>query len=121
MTEFLVECDKCGHQFMLTSERVSAKYLENIGYVHYFDCPDCGFKYDYMIEDEEQCEYFREIEALQKTIEVKRNRRREISQFTQKRFQKLLEKSQKHQAVLRDKYKKVVTDQLNQSDIETNS
>lgn len=121
MTEFLVECDKCGHQFMLTSERVGVKYLENIGYVHYFDCPACGFKYDYLIEDNEQSEYFKEIEDLQSTIDVKRNRHLEVSQFIQKRFQKLLEKSEKHQAVLRDRYQKVVTDQLNQSDIETNS
>ena len=121
MTDLLIKCDKCEHEFVLSSELLGTKNIETIGLVYYFGCPSCGFKYDYMIEDDEQLEYIKDLEELQNRIAVKRKRRLEISQFSQKRFQKLLEKSQKHQAVLRDRYQKVVTDQLNQSDIETNS
>lgn len=121
MTYFKVECDKCGHQFLLSPDLVGIQDVVPFGKTRYFSCPECGYKYPFMIEDREQQGYMKELDYLQSRIDTRLKRDKEIPPFLEKRFHKVLEDSQNHQVFLRDKYQKVVTDQLNQSDIETNS
>ena len=121
MSYFKVECDSCGHRFMLSQELVGIKELIPFGKTHYFSCPECGYKYPFMIEDREQHSYMEELDYLQSRIDIRLKRNKEIPPFLEKRFRKVLDESQNHQVFLRDKYQKVVTDQLNQSDVETNS
>ena len=121
MSCFKVECDKCKQQFMISEDLIGVEGVIPYGKAHFFMCPSCGYKYMYMLEDREQHEFMIELDNIQNRINLRRERGKEIPPFLIKRFQKVLDEIMNHQAFLRNKYEKVVTDQLNKSDVETNS
>ena len=116
----IIECDICEKTFELKESLLGTKLFGSIK-VEFFSCPKCGYKYPFVLEDNEQLKFHMQLKTIQTDIQAKKRMGKEISPARLRQLDKLYEESKAHQAVLRDRYMKAVTEQLNKTDFETNS
>lgn len=117
----LIQCNHCEHRFLIGEATIGQQLAEGLA-VNYFECPDCGYKYPYMLCDKTQLNYIRQLQAVQQEIEAKRKLGKQPSAAKLRQLNSLFDASKAHQAKLRNKHLQAVTTLLNQSgQTETNS
>ena len=115
MEKTLIRCDICENEFILTNTTTGKAKINGL-HVSYFACPQCGHKYPYLIEDSKQIEILKNINFLRTDLELRVLNGKKFPAARKRKLKKLIEESEKHQSILRDKHIKAVTDQLNKSD-----
>ena len=111
----LIRCDICENEFILTNTDMEKTVIDGL-YVSYFACPQCGHRYPYLIEDAKQIEILKNISFLRTDLELRVLNGKKFPAARKRKLKRLLEESEKYQAILRDEHIKAVTDQLNKSD-----
>lgn len=110
--EKLIKCDICSGEFSLKDAKHDATTYEGM-IVKYFECPHCKYRYPYILEDLEHNRYITYIKTLQLEFANRRRKGKSIPPSRLRKLNKLFEDAKAHQMVLRDKYIKAVTTQLN--------
>ena len=112
----LIQCDICEKQFTPEESQIVDVKIEDI-LVACLQCPRCSYRYPVMYMDKKQKELHSQIKSIQDSIQQKRRLGKEVSPARIRQLNQLLEDSQKHQAILRYKYRQAVTDQLNKDGV----
>ena len=117
----LIQCNSCEHRFLMGEATLGQQIVEGLA-IKYFECPDCGYKYPYLLCDRTQFNYLKQLNAIQQEIAAKKKLGKNISPAKLRQLNSLFEASKAYQAGLRNKHLQAVTTLLNQSgQTETNS
>lgn len=115
MKNAIIRCGICENEFLFDKTTVGKAIINGLR-VSYFACPYCKHKYPYLLEDAKQMEILKSINILRTDLEIRNLNGKKFPAVRKRKLEKLLEKSEKYQASLRDNHIKAVTDQLNKSD-----